>query len=245
MDAKIAQLQGTATAGELAEIDVLKRAVDETLAAYQADFTAARRRNWEDAKQGLAEAVERVYEKYFPSEEVFPHLMAALAYLQDEGWKVSKSKIYQDAANGLVKTLDKNRIAESALLAYAYEHLKPSEDGRQAIDLKPYLEKEKQLDISIKERKDAREAFEFEKELGKWLPKKDLGLEFAARAGWMDSQLDSMIRSKAIEWIQLVGGNPRKEQLLVDAILAEKDLVLNDYANMDMAHVLFKRREAK
>ena len=243
MEEKVAQLNAVATPGELAEIDVLQRAVTETLEEYQADFTAARRKNWEDAKQGLEAAVNRIYEKYFPHEEMFPHLMAALAYLQEEGWKVSKSKLYKDAADGLLQTADGNRVRESALMAYAYENLKPSDDGKQDAELRPLVQEEKRLDISIKRRKDAQIAWEMEKEMGKWLPKKDLGLEFAARAGWMDAQLESVIRAKAAAWIQLVGGNQKKEQLLVDAMLAEKDLVMNDYATMDMAHVLFKKKK--
>lgn len=192
MEEKIAQLNDVAMPGELAEIEVLQRAVTENLEVYQEEFTAARRKNWEDAKQGLEAAVNRIYEKYFPHEEVFPHLMAALAYLQEEGWKVSKSKLYKDAADGLLQTADGNRVRESALMAYAYENLKPSDEGKQDAELRPLVQEEKRLDISIKRRKDAQIAWEMEKEMGKWLPK--------------------------------------------------KDLVMNDYATMDMAHVLFKKK---
>jgi len=122
---KVKKLHEMAGANDKAEISVLHSAVLEGMNAYKAKATAANKKNWDAAKEGLEECVARLWPKYFPGEgellepEIFTKQKDALEYLKNRGCKLSAGKFSKDWRNGAVRLQKDKSVTRADLLAYA------------------------------------------------------------------------------------------------------------------------------
>ncbi|HAS89825.1 MAG TPA: hypothetical protein DCS48_11060 [Desulfovibrio sp.] len=94
---------------EKAELTVLNNAAVKTLSNYQADPTAKNKKDWDAAKKGLEEEINKLSKKHFSEQsetaEKFKNKSEVYRYLTEQGYKVSKSKVYNDKA-GLLPNKD-------------------------------------------------------------------------------------------------------------------------------------------
>jgi len=235
--ADLDRIRNKCSEDEADELDVLVTAVARTKAAYQDGYAEIDLKKWNAAKGALAEFAAGLEAKYFPAERTFPHRNAALAWLVEQGYKIKKSKFYADCNRGLCVIEGDNSVRESALLAYAAEHLKRIQDEEG--NLTPLTEEKARLENEKLKIHNERARFEQDKERGKWVPKKDLALELAVRAGVLDSGARHLLLTRMGDWISMAGGNTKKVQTVLEVALSDWDILVNEYASMDTMHVLF------
>jgi hypothetical protein len=242
LEDKIRQLEGVCGKEELAEIKILQHALYKTVNAYRDDSSAPKLRDWEAAREGLARTVARLQEKYFPTEPVFETRRAAFAWLKDQGYKISIGKFYQDCAKGLCAVGQDGTIRESAVIAYALQQLPKveTEDGKLVPKQAEKLDEEI---AHIRARRQNSE-FDLEHKKGQYLPRKDFGLELAARAGVLEQGLRNFIRTRMVDLISMCAGDPGKLPTLVDFFNQELDALLTEYASVERFHVLFEEAQA-
>ena len=166
-------------------------------------------------------------------EQVFVGIPAAVKYLQEVGYKVKKSKIYNDVKSGLLRAEADGRSYRSGeVLAYAVRAgLKQKEDGHRALDEKA-VEKSA-LEVDLLRIKKQRKEIALEKERGESIRKSDVIIEFATRLALLEAGVKHTVRTFAVDWIYAVGGDPKKADMLVELVFAEIDSLLTEVANLE------------
>ena len=179
-------------------------------------------------------------------DRIFKNRLEAHEYLQRRGYKVGKSKFYQDCKDGKCQLESDGSITLSSLESYIRrEGLvqpdldKHAEEAEELSRTKLYKEIEK-LDWENKRRQ-----LEYEKEMGKYIPRSDFEAELASRVAAHEARLRNLIREKALEWIWIVNGDPKRVQDLIDAANESLNDLFNDMARMDQFQVVFVGEEQK
>lgn len=214
-------LQALITAKENAKRAMLENASRENVAAF------------ERARRALESAAGEA------AQPAYKNRKAALEALKREGYKIAKSKLYNDVKSGLLRMQADGRILEKDLEAYARKSrlVKPealAEDekshGMQITKAKREIEK---LEEQILKLRLERETLE-----GKHISREEFVMEMAARAAALDAGLRHMIRSRLADWIELVKGDSASASLLYEAMNADVDRRLNEYARMGKFQVI-------
>jgi len=239
------QLLGVCSEQEKAELKTLYNAQIQCLKAYQKDPTAQRKRDWDAARQGYEERFSELWQRYMAREEYLKNRLEAVEWLRDQGYKVGKSKLYNDAKAGRLKVCNDGSIRVSDLEDYvARQGLEPleqatePEEGAEDLQREKLKEQLRQLQLDNEKREFERQRLE-----GKYIPRQDLELELASRAGVLDTGLRSDIKTHARDWVHMVGGRAERVPDLVEAMLDVLDRRLNEYARMDRFEVIFSEEE--
>jgi hypothetical protein len=175
-------------------------------------------------------------------QKVFTSLLQVMSYLIEQGYKVSKSKIYRDAENGkiTVTTDDSGNKSVAALAAWEYAEKHLEKVGANKGDLKNLQATKLMQAIKIQEVEHLRKTFDLEKEQGKYIPRADFESELAARAAVLESGFRHLFNVKAREWIAIVGGKPERTADFLAALNAGLDEQLNTYATTQVFQVIFE-----
>lgn len=224
------------------ELSILQTAVESTRNAYQQSSSASHKKDWDAAKEGLREALDRLWSGYMVKEERFENRKAVLEYLNENGYSISQGKLYGHAKKGLLKLQADKSVLKSSLEAYIDNPesglIRHAEVGQGEEDKAKHDEKF-EYEVSILRTKDAKTKFDFEKEQGKYILKDEFEMEVSARAAVLDSGLSYWIKSNVAEWIQVCGGNQEKRSELLQMMLEGKDQRLNEFATTDRYQVMF------
>lgn len=172
--------------------------------------------------------------------EKFNSLLETCEHLKNSGYKISKSKIYRDADEGKITREPDGTVKASAAREYAKTHLVSAEVVNTKKELKNLQAKKlknaiRNQDIEYKKKK-----FELEKEIGKYLLRRDFEAEMAARAVILESGIKHRYNSHVSEWIALVGGKPERTADLLAALNQALDEQLNTYATTRVFQVIFE-----
>ena len=170
--------------------------------------------------------------------------LAAVGWLQRQGYKVNKTKLYSDCKKGLLRVQDDGSILVRDLV----EYISRANLNQLSNETRPTQELD---ELSLQERsskaereywQSRREKLRYEREIGRYIPREDVELELASRAALFERILRRRIRERAIDWIELVGGDTKKNQELIADMFKELDAALNEYANTDHFQVLFTEK---
>ena len=174
----------------------------------------------------------------------FATKLDVLGYLEKEGWKVSKSKLYADCSNGKLLPNKSGEYEIKAVDAYAQDFLKRKETGKKVDE---ELADRQRVKIDAEIRKTTAQAAKAEHDLDvaqkKYIPREDVELELAGRAAALDSGLKYMAQSCANEWVRLVGGDTGKIADLIEAMGNDLDQVLNEFSRTDNFQMIIKANE--
>ena len=241
------QLLGVCTQQEAAELKTLYNAQIQTLKTYQSDPTAQRKRDWDAARQGYEERVSELWQRYMQAEEYLKNRLEAVKWLQQQGYKVGKSKLYQDVSAGRLRVCNDGSIRVSDLQEYIrVQGLEPLREATEPDEDAEDLQREKVKEELRKLRlQNERQEFERQRQEGQYIPRQDLELELASRAGVLDTGLRSDIKTHARDWVHLVGGRADLVPDLIEAMLDVLDRRLNEYARMDKFEVIFSEGEER
>lgn len=156
---------------------------------------------------------------------------AVLAYVEESGRKLKKSKMYEDIRKGLLKKQadgtfrlrDVDRYAASLPFAAT-----PDRMAEKAASLQRTKEEQEIRRISAIADK---EEFLLAVKKGQFIPREQVHLELAARAVTLASGLKTALEARGLDIISLVEGNPRRAQEL--SLFLEKvlDEAMNEYAS--------------
>lgn len=209
---------------EIAAADLLETALDireeELKAAVDAAFgqarrkpTSANRKAWREACAALDgfRAVRRdpggIMDRDFDPPE-------ALEYLEAEQWKVGKTKFYDDLKNGVLERREDGRITLYALEGYTRCLTKL--DGTPGHVLGRTLAEQKTLQEIERIRVDRQHReLRLRAETGEWIPKSDVEIELAKRAGYLRSDLKNVFRALAGEIVKILEGDPARIPALI------------------------------
>ncbi len=171
-------------------------------------------------------------------------LADALAYLKNEGWRSTRTSLYRHQKEGKIRPRSDGTYLQSDVDKYARTWLKQSSTGQRINERIEDLQRKKlemelkNLDISIERNK-----FNFDKEQGRYLPREQMEIELATRAGILDAGLKHWIQSRAAEWIRTVNGDMKRIADLINLLNRDLDEHINTYASTKEYRVIIEAGE--
>ncbi len=183
---------------------------------------------------------------------LFRNRLEVVQYLQTQGYKVRKSKMYSDAKAGLLRVNADGTITLAQVDKYINHpksgllRLKLDDDGgvlpSQEIE---DLQRQKLItEIRKNEEQAKRLKFAREKEEGEHIHRDVLEIEMAFRAAVLDSGLKHLLVRKSSEWIRLVNGQETRMDELVAAMTQDFDDMLTQYADTSTFTVEIRTAES-
>lgn len=228
-----------------ARLTLLYNAVVQCTKAYQADSSAANLRNLKAAEDELASHIEKVKAaSEAPEEPVLASVADAARFLSNQGFKVKKSKVYQDKNKGLLRTDAKGRVAESEALAYAVRAGLGKVADRVA-ELDGNALEKMTLEMRNLQLKNARLEFDNAREMGRYIEKDEVHLTCATKCAALEAGLKNTVRINAVDWIIKTGGDPKHAKVLVALMYSEIDALLGEFGNMDEINVVVAKDESE
>jgi len=226
------------------QLAALIQASDET--DLQALLTAkenAKRNMLDDPNQNNVAAFERAKKALEaftrpegePDQRVFRHRIEALQHLQAQGYKIKKSKLYDDAKAGFLRMQPDGTVTEKDLERYVKRVglEKPAEIAdAQAGDLQA---KKLALEISKLEEEYREKRRKNDILDGKFMPREKVYMEIAGRAVVFEAGLKHALDTRAAELLEALDAIAEKNHRLVmirrwfREILDEQ---LNEFANI-------------
>ncbi len=176
--------------------------------------------------------------------KVFDNLHAVLKYLQDTGWKASRQSIYRHHDQGKLIPNTSGKYTLRAVEKYAKTFLKQTSTGKRVQENTDYLQRQKlEQELENLKLKNKRDQFNYEKDRALYVPKEQMEIELASRAGILLAGLKHWITSSAADWIDLVGGDSKKVGELINKMGADLDDHVNIYAGSGEYEVVIEGNE--
>lgn len=245
---KFNQLHGKISEVEKEDLEDLKKAVDGARESCRQNPSEAKSRKLKKSERGFEKRVQDLWDKYFVNDRVFKNRLEILEYLQDLGYSVQKSKVYNDCNAGILRMQPDKTILESAVQDYIRHPesglFKAAELGKkkEAEDLT--LEKLR-VELHNQTLKGEDLQFELDKKRGKYLPRDDFEMELASRAAVLDSGIRHGVTVKAAEMILLVGGDQEKRADFLKTFQLILDEQLNRFSSTQTFQVMFLKEMEK
>lgn len=202
-------------------------------AAYTAVIrkpTIAARKAYSAAEKALADFLQAASEPA-TAEPVFAGLADVLEHLQAAGWKIQKTKLYDDAAAGRIRPESDGSYLLASVMDYARLHLSKLDGTPGTVAGISNLQEQKILEEVGRIRADRlyREMKNKEK-LGELIKKSEVEIAHAKRIVYLRSDLKNVFRAGAVEIIRMVGGDPQKAPALIAYGVGFIDAAMDRYA---------------
>lgn len=165
----------------------------------------------------------------------FGSLHQVLQHLKSSGFKIGKSKLYEDAKKGAIRISPDGSVLETEVRAYAGTLQRQDGDIQ---DLNDVHNRKAAKDVELTDIKIKRAQLDLDKELGKYIPRKDLEQELAARALIFENGFRHLFATRADEWVSIVGGRREKMPEFMRALNQALDAQLSVYATTKTFQVL-------
>ena len=201
---------------------------------YQQSNSASDMRDFQAAESALKQKVAELNEKYFKTEPFFDNIQAACNHLQNEGYKIKKSKMYVDRDKGLLRVRQDGTILESALMAYAagLKRIRTNTGELEEATARKAALEARRIELDIEKRE-----FDLEKERGLYIKREVHEAEISMRAGVLSAMLKNLHHTRFYEVIEMAGGDPKKTRMATDYWLDNIESCLDEYAKMDEIEV--------
>ena len=232
---KQAHLLEIADPQDQAALKIRSNAEIKTAKAYNDDPSAANHKAWELARQGKDELIDRLWVKYVAKDEVFKDRLAVVEYLQNAGFKVKKTKIYQDAKAGKLVIQPDGTVYRKDVERYAAGWLKPATpaeglDDIQAKKIQAEYEKIVEQTALIRHKREV--------EQGRYILRTEFEQELAARAGILEMDLKNRFRTACSDLVRTVHGDSGTSGHLARALARILEQALDEYARLDELHAI-------
>jgi hypothetical protein len=174
-------------------------------------------------------------------EPAFDNRVAAHKYLKRLGYKIGKSKFYQDCKNGLCRVQSDGSVLESDIKAYISKAglVKPNQAAYE-IESSELTRKRQKREV---EKLTAQvEKLDFENKIlrKEYMRRDQVETEQAIKAGALMAGLTHTYRIFARDAIQMVEGNLKHTQALVNFWTAKAEDLFNEFARMEEIQVKLK-----
>ncbi len=205
---------------------LLLNAMSRATTAYKETPNSATLKEFAAAKQALEDYQARKNAVVNPDEQRFGNLLEALSYIRSEGWKCSKSKLYED--QGKIERQKDGNFLRRDIDKYAENFLKKIDASDGDTNDSQELQK---WEIAIAEEKHKKLQRENEVQSGLYLRKTDVEHMLAARAAFLKDNLGpTFIHSRASGLITLVKGDPDRAPEFIDAWTKHIDEMFDLYS---------------
>ena len=155
----------------------------------------------------------------------------ALAYLQKSGWKVTKTSLYRHQKEGKFLPDPDGSYQQKNIDKYAKAWLKQQSTGKRVSEKMDELQRKKlERELQIQDIEYERKKLAHAKDLDKYIPKEQMEVELAGRAGILDAGLKHWVQSRCAEWIRSVDGDMKKVGELINLMNRDLDEHVNSYA---------------
>lgn len=206
------------------EEELLARAVAQTMQAYNQKPTIANLRDWEAAKQAFENFRAKKQAEANPEEAPLKNILEVLDYLQQQGWKVSKSKLYDD--QGKIDKQKDGSILKKDADKYARLCLNKLDGSDYEIDPTNKNKEETRL---TKERAD-KISFENEIMRGSYVLREEAEQQMAARAAYLKNSIEGFFHSLSPRIAELINGDAAKIPDLTEFCLREVEDFFHHYS---------------
>jgi len=165
------------------------------------------------------------------TERILDSIAAVLEYLKEAGWRATKTTIYRHRNEGKIMPAAGGAFRQREVDKYARAWLKRLDTGRKISDRlddlqRRKLERElKTLDLDFERKK-----FAHDRDLGLYVSKERVEVEWAGRVGILEAGLKQWLRSGVAGWIRAAGGDLNRSGELVNEMMRDLDEQLNNYA---------------
>lgn len=244
---RVKRLHEAAVGNDKAEVSLLHNAVLERMNEYKNHSTASNKKDWDAAKQGLVEAVSRLWPKYFPEDSVstdpqrFDRQKDALSWLHERGYKVSAGKFSNDWNGGKVRIRD-GVLSLADLLAYAATL---DVDRKKIASAEQRAAKKDDLEIRLLEEKLRRAELENRKDDALWMLKEDAEAHEAALIGVLRDTFRHRIALDSSLLLAASGGDPDRSAEFIAALQDFVDGSFNEVADGKQFEVEFEDEEVE
>lgn len=198
----------------------------------------------EKATKMLADYDARMAPEPEPS---FSNRIEALGWLNRQGYKVAKSKLYLDCKRGLLKLQDDGSVFEADLKKYARKAGLNQLSKTSDVDVGPNDLLSQKAGAEIEKLRAQVKLYEFQlkEKLNKYILRSDFEMEFAAKVAILKSGIEHMIYSYAFEWADLIkNGDPETaSQRLIDGMNGIVRKQFNDFADIKNFEVVFAKED--
>jgi hypothetical protein len=207
------------------DIPLLLKAKEEAKRLVKDDPSAANLSALDRANKMLRDAMtEQAGSKNFQD------VAAVLAYLTEEGRKVSQSQIYKDVKRGFLRREKDRTFTKRNVDVYASTLQVVSLPERETDELQVLAKDE--MTEKVARLREQREDMAFDRAVkqGKYIRRDDVSLELAGRAAALNIGLRSAFHLMAPEYIKLVDGDTGKTRDLIAAFEKQLDAALTEYS---------------
>lgn len=205
------------------EEKLLTSTLTKTMKAYNENPTLSNLKNYEAAKRALEEFQKRKANPEGSENQKFKTLFQVFKYLQNEGWKISKSAFYEKAymikkTNGvyLKKDID----------VFAKKFLRKTD----APDIEDDIDKKIQAEIRKLTAEAEKKELEVQKLRGELVERWEVEQQLADRAAFLKSSIQEFFHSMAPHMIEKVSGDIQKLPEFIDFCLIEIEKLFDYYS---------------
>lgn len=217
------------------DLEILKTAKDEAQKKVQKDPSRQHLDAFEKASRMLVEYMAG------ESEPAFENRLEAQKYLQRMRYKVGKSKFYQDCKAGLLRMQGDGSVLESDVKAYiAKVGLVKPDQAAYDIESSDLVRKKQKREVE----KLTAQVEEMEIKLGvlkhNLLDRDQVETEQAIKAGALMAGISHVFRNFTRDAIQLVDGDLKHTQALVNFWTVKVEDLFDEFARMEEIEVTIK-----
>lgn len=214
---------------------VLTELEKDTLQRMKKEPTKANIDAWSDASKKLAELLEG------DKEPSFLNRIEALAWLNRQGYKIGKSKLYQDCKHGLLKIQDDGSVFEADLKKYARKVGLNQLSKTPDVDPNDLQSQKAGAEIDKLRMQNKLLQHQLDEKQRKYVSRDDFEMEFAAKIAVLKSGLEYEIHSSAPDLVALIqSATPESvQQKFINRRQRDLDRQFNDFANIKKFQVVF------
>ncbi|MGA1846895.1 hypothetical protein [Deferribacter abyssi] len=227
MRTKIDQLFEVVEGEDRQRLEILVRKEREALERLDSDSTTEAVDLWKAAKSALSEYVKELWNSYFPEDQVFENAIEVVSFLNEEGWKVSKTKVYNDIKAGRLRRNKEGHFRKQDVLKYAETYLVRYDGGGE--DPEKLQELKLKHEIEIMEVKKRMLQMEEEIKRGEYVRRDEFEHALAARASIFKSDLQNFAYKDVPEIVAIVNGDTKKTPDAIQYVLGRIDEILARY----------------
>jgi hypothetical protein len=174
------------------------------------------------------------------TQRTFRTLKDVGAFLEGQGFVAKRSTLSRHKKSGRIRPEKSGHYSEKRVLQYARDFLRRAETGLREADENSEIAREKQREEVRKLRAQANAAeFDLDVKRGKYIPRTEVELAFAARAGVLEARLKQLFMARVSDWVFMVGGDAARAQDLLTTLQEELDAAMDEYARTQEFEVEF------
>lgn len=153
-----------------------------------------------------------------------------LAYAEQQGRKIAKTKLYGDVSRGKLKKQPDGSFRVKDVDRYFLSLPSLGTPEGLAEKVADRMRRKEEADIRRAEAAARREEFDLDVRLGKYIPREQIYLELAGRAVTLRDSLKNMMETHAVDLIDMVQGDPNLSAGFLEILDRMLDECLGEYA---------------